>query len=326
MPQLNQANVDAVLSNISVAYSQDQTKFIANKVFPIVPVDKKSGIFMKYNREDWNRDEAQKRADITESAGSGFDVSRDTYNTDVYAFHMDVGDQALANAMTPFQPMQEATRFVAGRLLLRQEVDFATSFFKTGVWGTDYTGQTGTVTGITGSNFTQFDKYDTSDPMLVMEQAKELVATTTGYDVNTMVLGRKVLSVLKQHPDIIDRVKYTSSDLPDLQLIARLFGVERVFVGSSFRNTAKEGQGEALTQNYSNSILLTHTASSPGLLTPSAGYTFSWDGVSDGAGLSIGTRSWYMQELRATRVESESAWSNKVVAPDLGVFLNGVVA
>lgn len=328
MPQLNQANVDAVLSNISVAYTQDQSKFIANKVFPVVPVDKKSGIFMKYNREDWNRDEAQKRADITESAGGGYDLSKDSYTADVYAFHMDVGDQAIANAMTPLQPVAEATRFVAGRLLLRQEVDFANSFFKTGVWGQDFTGVTTSIaTGINGSNnFTWFNDYVNSDPMLVMEQAKELVAAKTGYDVNTMVIGRQVLSVLKNHPDVIDRIKYTSSELPTVELLARLFDVERVFVGSSFVNTAKEGQAESLSYNYGKGILLTHTATSPGLLTPSAGYTFSWDGVSDGAGLAIGTRSFYMQEKRALRVESESAWVNKVVANDLGVFLNAVIS
>lgn len=323
MPQLNQANVDAVLSNISVAYTQDQSKFIANKVFPVINVDKKSGIFMKYNREDWNRDEAQKRADITESVGGGFDLSKDYYNTDVYAFHMDIGDQAVANAMVPLQPVAEATRFVAGRLLLRQEVDFAKSFFKTGVWATDLTGVSGAPAN--ASQFTQFNNLTASDPMGVIEAAKEGVATKTGYEVNTMVIGRRVFSALKNHPEIIDRIKYTSAETVTLELIARLFEVDRVFVGSSFVNTAKEGQGETLVSNFGGSILLTHSAPNPGLLTPSAGYTFAWDGVSDGAGLAIGTRSFYMQEKRALRVESESAWSNKVVASDLGVFLSDVV-
>lgn len=323
MPQLNQGNVDAVLSNISVAYTQDQTKFIANKVFPVINVEKKSGVFMKYNREDWNKDEAQKRADITESVGGGFDLSKDYYNADVYAFHMDIGDQAVANAMTPLQPVAEATRFVAGRLLLRQEVDFAQSFFKTGVWGTDMVGHATTA----GTNqFVQFSNTAVSDPMGVIELAKEGVAAKTGYDVNTMVIGRQVLSALKNHPEIIDRIKYTSAETVTLELLARLFDVDRVFVGSSFVNTAKEGQAESLQYNFGKSILLTHSAQTPGLLTPSAGYTFAWDGVSDGSGLAIGTRSFYLQEKRALRVESESAWSNKIVASDLGVFLSNVVA
>lgn len=326
MPQLNQANVDAVLSNISVAYTQDQSKFIANKVFPVINVDKKSGVFMKYNREDWNRDEAQKRADITESVGSGFDLSKDYYNADVYAFHMDIGDQAVANAMTPLQPVAEATRFVAGRLLLRQEVDFARSFFKTGVWATDLVGKTTTEAAtLSAGQFRIWSDSVNSDPMGDIENAKEGVAAKTGYDVNTMVIGRQVLSALKNHPDIIDRIKYTSAETVTLELIARLFDVERVFVGSSFVNTAKEGQAEKLESNFGRSILLTHSAPTPGLLTPSAGYTFAWDGVSDGAGLAIGTRSFYMQEKRALRVESESAWTNKVVASDLGVFLDNVV-
>lgn len=323
MPQLNQVNVDAVLSNISVAYTQDQNQFIATKVFPAVAVDAPSGLFMKYNREDWNRDEAQKRADITESVGSGFDMSKDSYKVDVYAFHMDIGDQAIAAAKTPLQPVAEATRFVAGRLLLRQEVDFASTYFKTGVWANDFTGVSGTPTG---NQFKQWSDYTLSDPISDVETIKERVAQTTGYDVNTMVIGRQVLSMLKNHPDIIDRVKYTSSEVVDEQLLARLFGIDRLFVGRSFTNTAKEGQPETLTQNYGKGVLLTHTAATPGLLTPSAGYTFVWDGVSDGQGMNIGTRSWYMQEKRATRVESESAWVNKVIAADLGAYMSAVIA
>ena len=62
-PSLNQVHVDAILTNISVAYMQKAENFIADKVFPAVPVDKKSNLFFKYNKNDWFRDEAKKRAE-----------------------------------------------------------------------------------------------------------------------------------------------------------------------------------------------------------------------------------------------------------------------
>lgn len=324
MPQLNATNVDAVLSNVSVAYMLDQSQYIANKVFPIVPVEKMSGIFMKYDRGDWLRDEAEKRADATESVGSGYNVGRDTYQCDVYAFHKDVGDQIVANSINAFNPIADATRFVASRLLLKQEKDFANTFFKTGVWATDWSGVSTAENGTT--TYRQFSDYANSDPVQVIENAKEKIASTTGYEANTMVMGRQVFAALKNHPEIIDRIKYVSDEVPTEQLIARLFGVDRLFVARSLINTAKEGQAETLAYNYGKSILLTHSAPNPGLLTASAGYTFSWDGVSDGAGLSIGTTSMRLDTLRATRIESQSAWSNKVIAADLGLFINNIIA
>lgn len=327
MPQLNATNVDAVLSNISVAYMTDQSQYIANKVFPIVSVEKMSGIFMKYDRGDWLRDEAEKRADATESVGSGYNVGRDTYQCDVYAFHKDVGDQIVANSINAFNPIADATRFVASRLLLKQERDFANTFFKTGVWANDWAGVTNASATANGSTlYVHFSDYANSDPVQTIENAKERIGTTTGYEANTLVMGRQVFAALKNHPEIIDRVKYVSDEVVTEQLLARLFGVDRLFVARSLVNTAKEGQNESLALNFGKSILLTHSAPNPGLLTPSAGYTFSWDGVSDGSGLAIGTTSFRLQELRAERVESQSAWSNKVVAPDLGLFLNNIIA
>ena len=52
-PTQNQVHVDAILTNISVAYMQKQENFIANKVFPIVPVDKQSDKYFSYTKNDW---------------------------------------------------------------------------------------------------------------------------------------------------------------------------------------------------------------------------------------------------------------------------------
>lgn len=322
-PYRNGVHVDAVLSNISIAYMQDNDTYIANKVFPNVNVSKASGKFYKYDQGDWLRDEAQKRADATESAGSGYTVGTDSYSTDVWAFHKDVGQQVIANSDSQLSPMADAARFVAGRLLLRQERKFANDFFKTGVWATDLTG---TATGSGANEFTQFSDYVNSDPLAEIEAAKEAVAGVTGLDVNTMVMGKQVYNVLKQHPIFTDRTKYTSSENTSLELMARFFEVDRIFVARSLYNAAAEGQTADIKYNFGKGLLMAHVATSPGLLTPSAGYTFTWDGVSDGAGLDVGTVQIDMPQLRATRVESQVAWDNKVVAPNLGVFMTDVVA
>ena len=51
---------------------QDQSAYIADKVFPVVGVKKQSDLYMKYDKGNWFRDEAQLRAPGTESEGSGW--------------------------------------------------------------------------------------------------------------------------------------------------------------------------------------------------------------------------------------------------------------
>src|SRR3990167_1452628 len=157
-PTAGDVHVDAVLTNISVAFIQDQKMYVATKVFPVIPVDKQSNKYYSFDKNDWFRDEAKPRADATESAGSGYGLSTDTYFCDPYAIHKDVGNQARKNADPGVNLDESATRFVTGRMLLRQEIQWVTDYFALGIWGTD-------VEGGAGNDFTQWNDYADSDPL-----------------------------------------------------------------------------------------------------------------------------------------------------------------
>jgi len=322
-PNINSVHVDAILTNISIGYLQNQDSFIADKVFPVVPVDKKSDKFFTYTKNDWFRDEAQRRADGTESAGSGYNLSTGTYSADVFAFHKDVGDQTVANADAPLNPLREATEFVTRRLLLRKEIQFVSDFFTTGVWADDVTGVAGTPSA---GETKQWSDYSSSDPINDIEAAKSEILGNTGMEANTLVLGYEVFRQLKNHPDLVDRIKYTSSNTITEDMLARMFDLDRVLVAKAVKATNNEGAAEAYSFAYGKSALLAHVASAPGLLTPSAGYTFSWTGVSGGIGSTIGVSSFRMESLKAERVEAEMAFDNKVIGADLGYFWTSIVA
>jgi hypothetical protein len=313
-PTPSDVHVDAILTGLSVAYIVDQASFIAGQVFPTIPVDKQSDKYYVYAKGDWFRDEAQKRAPSTESAGGGYGVSTTNYSCDVYAFHKDVDDQTRSNADAPINVDRDAVNFVTQRLLLRRELQWVTDFFTTGVWATDST----------PSNL--WSDYAASDPITDIETAKESILGQTGYMPNTLVMGYQVFRQLKHHPDIIDRFKYTNSNNITADILARLFEVDRVLVSSAIRNTGNEGAANAFSFTHGKNALLCHVAPNPGLLTPSAGYSFAWRGVSDGLGQTVGTTRFRMPEIRSDRIESQMAWDNKVVASDLGYFFSGAVA
>ena len=322
-PTSSQVHVDAILTNISVAYMQRAENFIADKVFPVVPVDKQSDKYFVYTKNDWLRDEAQVRADGTESVGSGYNITTDNYYADVYAIHKDIGDQTRANADAPINVDREAAEFVTHRLLTRREIQFNTDFMKTGVWANDVTG---VASGPSAGQTLQWDDYTNSDPIEDIEEGKADILSVTGLEANTLVLGYDVFRSLKNHPDLVDRIKYTSSQTITEDMIARMFDIERVMVSKSIKATNAEGATQAYGFTTGKSALLAHVAPNPGVLTPSAGYTFSWTGVSQGMGLTIGTSSFRLESLRATRVEAELSFDNKVVSSDLGYFWATIVS
>ena len=290
---------------------------IANRVFPSVPVEKQSDKYFTYTKGDWFRDEAQLRAPATESAGSGYSLSTATYSANVYAFHKDVDDQVRANADTPISPDRDATTFVTQRMLLRQEIDWNSSYFTTGVWDTDVVG---------GTNFTKWSNYTSSDPITDIETGKSTILSTTGFMPNTLVLGYDAFRQLKHHPEIVDRVKYTSSEVPGEATLARLFGVDRVLVAQAIKNAGAEGAADSFSLLHGKNAALYYVAPTPGILTPSAGYQFAWRGVSDGMGANIGISRFRLPELRADRIEAQMAWDYKVVSTDLGYFFSACVA
>ena len=317
-PTRGDVHVNRPLTNISIAFIQNANNFIADRVFPNIPVAKQSDRYFIYSREDFMRDEAQKRAPATESAGGGFRIDNTpTYFADVFAIHKDIDDQIRANADAPINMDRDATEYVTQQLLLRREKQWAFDYFKTGVWTTDKVG---------GVDFTKWDDA-TSTPIEDITNAALEVAQLTGFRPNTLVLDPFVFNAIKNNADVIDRIKHTQRGIVTEDLLASLLEVDRVLVAMATENTAAEGQ----TGNFNFIInqkgaLLAYSNPRPSILTPSAGYTFSWTGF-----LGAGTRGnrikrFRMEELSSDRVEGEMAFDTKLVSADLGVFFDAAIS
>lgn len=315
--------IDVALTNVSVAAFQDARGFIASKVFPTVPVEQQSGLYYVFDEDELNRDTAQRRADATESAGDGYELGQDRFYCDPYSLHKDVGDQMQSNYKNaPGTPFASAARFIAGKMLLRQERQFAADFLKTGVWGKDIAG----VSGTPGTDEVKQWNDDAADPIADVEAWKAEIIGKTGIWPNVLALGYKSFTAAKNHPSIIDRFKYTTSDTVSADILARLFEVDRVVVSSAIVNTAKKGQAQANSMIFEKGALLVHAPDAPGIEVPSAGYIFEWTDISDGLGESIGTKQFRMEHLAADRVESTIAFDDKLVSAPLGLYVASLVA
>lgn len=318
-PSIEQVHIDKPLTNVSIAYIQDVTEFIADQVFPSIPVSKRSDKYFVYNKNDWFRDEAEKRADGSETSGSGYNLSDDDYFCDVWGFHKDIGAQTVANEDEVLDAYIDATEFVTHKLLIRRERLFVENYFTATPWDEDKDGA--------GDDFAQWNDAANSEPIKDVTGWKREIKGVTGFTPNVLAIGGEVWDELKNHPDIIERVKYTQSAVSlSPALIAQSLDIDTLVIAEGIYATNEEGASETYDEIVGKVGLLAYANPRPRLRQPTAGYIFSWTGYGGNNAYGV-TMSRIPAPLRkAERVEGEMTFDMKVVGSDLGMFLNNVVA
>ena len=270
-------HIDAALTNISVAYQQDRGSFKAEDIFPVVPVSKQSDKYFVFDKAAWHRSEAGLLAPGSETRGANFTLSNSSYYCEVMGVHMDVADQLRGNADEALNIDTSATEYVTDNILLKREIDCFSMVFETSSW----TGSS------TGSDITVGTQWSTtsSTPIADVNAQSESILKNTGRAANVLVLGRDVFTALNKNADILDRIKYTQRGIVTADLLAPLFGVERVIIADAVKNSGPEGGTTSMAFVAADTAWLGYVANSPGLMQPSAGYLFAWtglDGVSAG--------------------------------------------
>lgn len=318
-PSKSDVHVNAPLTNISVAFLQDQSDFIATKVFPNVPVKKQSDRYFSYPKGQWFRSDAQTRGLSQESAGSGYDVDNTpNYYCDVKALHKDIDDQIRANEDTPLSSDRDGAEFVTRGLMIKREKDWASKYFTTSVW----------VGSTTGGDITPGTLWSASGSTPIKDIRTQMtsVKRKTGFKPKTLTLAEPVWDILQDNSDFLDRISIAQRKIVTAELLAAVLGLDNVYIAGAVENTANEGATPTMAFMFGKDALLTYAPTRPSLMHPSAGYTFSWTGYLGASADGMRMLRFRMQHLKSDRIEGEMAYDQKVVADELGVFFNNVIA
>ena len=326
MPLLTPSNVhiDAPLSNLTLAYVQEQTNFVADKVFPVVGVQRQSDKYYIYDRAGMNRSgDVKKLAPRTEVNRIGLALSNDSYYADVYGLGMDFDEQTLANEDAMLEIRAAGAQTLVNRVLIEREEQFASSFFAAGIWGTD----------ATPSNL--WSDYTNSTPITDVTTARRTMQLKSGgFKPNTMVVGKEVRDILINHPKILARLNggatvANTALITDAKL-AEIFEVENFYVMEAVKNDSVEGVAESNSFIGGKHALLVHGPKGAGLMTPAAGLTFAWNNVPGANNLGITVESFSDDALKrqqvAEHIQVKMAYDMKVTGADLGYFFDTVVA
>lgn len=339
-PTRGDVHVNRPLTSISIAYMQSAAGFVADRVFPNIPVQKQADKYFRYDRSDFWRNQYKKRAPSTESAGGGWKIdSSPTYYCERWGLHKDIDDEIRDNEDTPVSMDRDATLWLSQQGLIQREVTWAASYFTTGVWS-GVTGSTGTdITGVASSpaanQVLQWNDAS-STPIEDVTAKSTLIQLRTGYRPNKLVIGRQVWDALKNHPDIVDRIKYSggvSNATPakvSLQAVADLMDLSEIMVMDGIQVTSAENPSfeTSMTTAFigGKAALLVYANPAPSILMPSGGYTFSWTGYLGAGSMGQRIKRFRIEEKTSDRVEGEMHYDQKLVCSDCGVFFTSIVA
>lgn len=318
---------------MALMYSQKAENFVADKVFPLLPVNHKSDDYLIYEKGTFYRSgQMEPRAPGQEPQEAGYEVTIGSYSAKEWALQTTIDDTERANADNPVDVDIAATTFLQTQSMINRDTLWTSAYFKTGIWGNS--DQAGVASSPSTNQFIQFDQAGATPIETIRGQAI-VQESTTGYRPNTVVFGAKAYEGFLLNSEVADRVKYTQTAQqffgPNGQrsAIAALLEVDKVLVARGVSNTAAEGQADSIGYIAdARSILLAYAAPAPSIKQPSAGYTFAWTGLIPGAGSAAGgviMRG--RRELAHSDVlQIRGAYDQRAVATDLGVFFSAAVS
>lgn len=257
--------VDPILTTVAQGYRN--AEMVADYLFPVVPVEQRGGKIIQFGREDF-------RAYSTGRA-PGANTKRVQYGYLGNPFALE--SHSLEGAV-PFEIMQEANavphidmgRIAVGKtqniILLGSEVAAANIATNAANYGAN--------NKVTLAGTSQWSDHaaGVSDPSSDIENAKEQVRSQTGKRANTVLLSPKAFNALKQHPKIIDRIKYTGRDSLTTDILASLWSVAKVVVGDAVYEDATGVLNDVWGKNVIVAYTELGTLADAGL--PSYGYTY----------------------------------------------------
>ncbi len=217
--------IDPILTTVAQGYANNE--FVGQVLFPTVSVKQRAGKIIQFGKEAFML--------YATGRSPGQDTKRITFG---YQGAPYATEQHALEGVLPIETMQEANavpgidmgaatiRGVQDIIALRKEkaqADVARN-------PANYNA----ANKITLSGTSQWnDTSGVSDPIAVIETGKEVIRKKIGKKANVAVIGAAVFAALKNHPKVVERMKYTGRDVATAEILASLFGLAQVLVGEA---------------------------------------------------------------------------------------------
>lgn len=266
---------DPVLSNISVGWAANSDQFIGQLIFPDLRTTTQAGKYYVFGLEAW---QLPFQGDLR-APGSraneipGISVSSDEFFLHEHALEVRIPEEERENlAGSPLDPYRDGAELVVSKLLLQKEWTIQNMVRDS----TRY--PTGHVVTLSGTS--QWNDHTNSNPVSDIRTAQSTIHGKLFRPANTAIVPYEVMLKLEDHPKLTARIASTQAQITTPQLIASVFGVERILVpGSGYisdTNPPVAGNIDPTTVSYmwGKDVWLGYVPPRPAPKTPAFGYNF----------------------------------------------------
>ena len=242
MGRLEELRINAYLSEVARGYSNNS--FIAESLFPVISSDLEKVDIFEFNKEAFQVYDTERaiRANSNVISPKGFKKHTTTLTEHDLAYPIDYREEEEARKI---KLQVHATNVVTQGLLLKLETQCA-------ALAQDPTKYPAT-NKIALSGTSQFTHKD-SDPVGVIDDAKDAISRQIGQDPNTLVMGQEVWESLKRNESLKGLIANSTNKIVTLDLLKEFFEVENIVIGKAIYSNAND-QFERV---WGNNIILAY--------------------------------------------------------------------
>jgi hypothetical protein len=261
-------HIDQILTQISVAWPNNA--LVGENLFPTVPVRKQSDKYYVFGREGWLVENDVRAPGTEANEIPGLALSTDTYYAQEHSLQIPVTDEERWNADSPLAPDRDGAELVTSKVMLGREKAMRDLVTTT----TNYA--SGSSTTLSGT--AQWSDYVNSDPISDLRTGKLAVHSRIFTEPTVGILPYQVMTKLEDHPDFIERIKYSERGIVSSDLIGAILNLPKIIIPGVGINTANAGATPSLGYLWAKDVVMAYVPARPGLKVPAFAYEYGWSG------------------------------------------------
>lgn len=222
MGRLEDLRINAYLSEVARGYTN--SAFIADALFPTIESELEKVDIFEFNKEAFQvyNTERAIRADSNVVSPKGFIKKTATLTEHDLAYPIDYREEEESKKV---KLQLHATNVVTEGLKLKREKQCADLVQNPDNY------PSGNKIVLSGTS--KFTDETNSDPVGVIEDAKDAVAGKIAQDPNTMVIGHETWKKLKRHPQIQKLISSNQSKVVTVSFLREIFEIPNIVIGRS---------------------------------------------------------------------------------------------
>jgi len=243
MGRLEDLRINAYLSEVARGYTN--SAFIAEALFPTIESELEKVDIFEFNKEAFQvyNTERAIRADSNVISPKGFGKKTATLTEHDLAYPLDYREEEESKKV---KLQLHATNVVTEGLRLKQEKLCAELVQNPANY------PTGNKIALSGTS--KFTDEDNSNPIDVIENAKDAIAGKIAQEPNTMVIGHDSWKSLKKHPLIKKLISDNQNKIVTVNFLKEIFEIPNIVIG---RSVFVDGAGN-FTKVWEDNIVLAY--------------------------------------------------------------------